>query len=430
MIRMKKIALLLALLIVVSGCGGGPTKTKPQAKNENKKQESDDSNKKKQGEKEDEDPEFRIVKPDNPAAVSRLEDLAEHVELDSDEHVIAVSFGKLELDQQLKLAGRFKHVTSVNFAGKVKDEHLAAIAHLEKLESLVLTEAEITDKAMDHIAKFTKLKVLRMPGAKISDDGWAKLAPLQELHTLDLMYTDISDKSVSNILQLPKLKTLDVSFTKVSKLSVDALSKLKQLERIDAIFSDIDDEQIADIRKQLPKIVINGVSGDALAANKKEDEAEKPLTPEQLAIGKEVPEITGEGIDGQEMKLSDFRGKVVLIDFYGFWCPPCVEAIPKLRKLADEMKARSFVLVGVNSDGVRKELPDLIKKQKMTWRSWFEGSGGPIARRWNIKSWPTTYVIDHKGIIRHVNLRGDALAAAVKKLVDEVDKAKKREKKK
>ena len=204
---------------------------------------------------------------------------------------------------------------------------------------------------------------------------------------------------------------------------------LKQLQRIEAKFSDIDDQQVADIRKRLPKIVINGLSGDALTQNKREDEAEKPLTPDQLAVGKQVPEIVGEDIDGEQMKLSDFRGKVVLIDFYGFWCPPCVAEIPKLRKLADEMKARSFVLLGVNSDGNRKDLPARIEKERMTWRSWWDGSGGPIARRWNIRAWPTTYVIDHKGIIRHVNLRGDPLSKAVQKLVDEVDAEKKRKKK-
>ena len=58
-----------------------------------------------------------------------------------------------------------------------------------------------------------------------------------------------------------------------------------------------------------------------------------------------------------------------------------------------------------------------IKRESITWRSWWDGGNtqGPIATQWNVKGWPTLYILDHNGIIRHKNLRGDAMESAVRK---------------
>ncbi len=88
------------------------------------------------------------------------------------------------------------------------------------------------------------------------------------------------------------------------------------------------------------------------------------------------------------------------------------------------MAGRPFVLLGINTDEDRKAIQSVIVKQELKWRSWWdEGSTeGPIATQWQVSNWPTVYVIDHKGVIRHIADEGGEVAvepiqAATEKLV-------------
>src|SRR5689334_4108180 len=100
---------------------------------------------------------------------------------------------------------------------------------------------------------------------------------------------------------------------------------------------------------------------------------------------------------------------------------------PHERSLVKAMESKPFVLLGVNSDRTREELKRAIADEKMTWRSWFDGgsTSGPIATKFNVRGWPTMYVLDHKGAIRHkwVGSPGDkVLDEAIEKLVKEAEK--------
>jgi hypothetical protein len=95
---------------------------------------------------------------------------------------------------------------------------------------------------------------------------------------------------------------------------------------------------------------------------------------------------------------------------------------PHERSLVQAMENKPFVLLGVNSDPSKDFLKKVIADEKMAWRSWWDGgnTSGPIATKWNIHGWPTLYVVDHKGVIRHkwVGGPGDkVLDEAIEKLV-------------
>jgi thiol-disulfide isomerase/thioredoxin len=122
-----------------------------------------------------------------------------------------------------------------------------------------------------------------------------------------------------------------------------------------------------------------------------------------LGIGKPCPEIVGEDIDGKPFQLGDYRGKVIVIAFWGDWCGPCREMYPHERSLVKKMEGKPFVLLGVNSDRDKQTLHKRMQQENITWRFWWDGGGisGPIANQFNIQGWPTLYVVDHRGIIRH-----------------------------
>jgi len=138
-----------------------------------------------------------------------------------------------------------------------------------------------------------------------------------------------------------------------------------------------------------------------------------------LRVGKVAPEIEGIDLDGQTMRLSDYRGKVVVLTFWGTWCGPCMAMVPDERKLVERFAGKPFALIGVNSDDNQAKLKAAIKKEMITWPSFRDGSRGRIAKDWNVHSWPTTYVLDRDGIIRYRNVRGKALDEAVNALLRE-----------
>jgi hypothetical protein len=98
--------------------------------------------------------------------------------------------------------------------------------------------------------------------------------------------------------------------------------------------------------------------------------------------------------------------------------------LPHERSLVQKLQSKPFVLVGVNSDRDKAVFKDTAAKEQVTWPCFFdESTSGPIATAWNVHGWPTIYVIDAKGVIRHRDLRGEALEKAVDDLVAEAEQA-------
>jgi peroxiredoxin len=123
-----------------------------------------------------------------------------------------------------------------------------------------------------------------------------------------------------------------------------------------------------------------------------------------LVPGKPAPEVTGADVDGRPLKLSDHRGRVVLLSFWGKNWGSLRGQIPNERALVARMRDRPFEILGVNDDD-KETLRALIKKEDITWLSWWDRgrdatTPGPIARQFNINVRPTLYLIDHRGIIR------------------------------
>ena len=141
-----------------------------------------------------------------------------------------------------------------------------------------------------------------------------------------------------------------------------------------------------------------------------------------LAVGKTAPDIEGEDTDGKKFKLSDYRGKVVVVVFWGTWCGHCMAMVPQERALVKRLEGQPFALLGVNSDADREKLKPVLVNRGITWRSFYDGPNteGPIASRWNVLGWPAVYVLDAKGVIRFKHVRDELLDRAVDELMKEV----------
>ena len=141
-----------------------------------------------------------------------------------------------------------------------------------------------------------------------------------------------------------------------------------------------------------------------------------------FGIGKQAPEVDGMDAQGNRFKLSDYRGKVVVLTFSGDWCGPCKAMYPDQRAIAERYKDQPFAVVSVSTDEKVETLRKSINDREITWRCWWDGGmNGPICQAWNIQHYPTIFVIDPKGRIRYREVQGD-LQKAVELLMTGSDK--------
>jgi thiol-disulfide isomerase/thioredoxin len=136
-----------------------------------------------------------------------------------------------------------------------------------------------------------------------------------------------------------------------------------------------------------------------------------------LSIGNAAPEIKIQDLDGKGASLFELKGKVVVLDIWATWCPPCRAMIPHEREMVERLKDQPFALVSISVDEKKKTLTDFLTKEPMPWTHWWNGNEGGVIEAWDVRYYPTIYVIDAHGVIRHKDLRGDELEKAVTALL-------------
>jgi thiol-disulfide isomerase/thioredoxin len=165
--------------------------------------------------------------------------------------------------------------------------------------------------------------------------------------------------------------------------------------------------------KDLPKEVLENAEGNLFELR-------------NLVVGQAAPEAESSDLDGKAVKLSDYKGKVVVLDFWATWCGPCVGMIPYEREMVKKQEGKPFVFVSVSADEKKEKLKEFLEKEKMPWTHWWSGTEG-VVKKWNIRAFPTMYIIDAKGVLRAKLVGGGEdsekkLSETVEKLVNEAAK--------
>lgn len=142
-----------------------------------------------------------------------------------------------------------------------------------------------------------------------------------------------------------------------------------------------------------------------------------------LMVGKTAPEISGTDLDGVPFKLSDYRGRVVVLIFSAEWCGICRTMYPYERLMLELYERWPFAMVAVETGSS----PDAVKSargaQGLRYRAWWDAPDdtgqGPIAAAWRISGFPAVYVVDARGVIRFVDLRQEDLLKGVRQVLTE-----------
>jgi thiol-disulfide isomerase/thioredoxin len=138
---------------------------------------------------------------------------------------------------------------------------------------------------------------------------------------------------------------------------------------------------------------------------------------EHLAVGSVLPDVNAMRIGGGEERLSNYRGKVVLLDFWATWCVPCVASLPKVVKLRHELQGRPFEIITVSIDESPKAVQDFMKKRMdLPFVNWHIGPQSEIYTTWGLQGVPTYFLLDKDGVIQGNTQEIDALLDRVRQL--------------
>lgn len=128
-------------------------------------------------------------------------------------------------------------------------------------------------------------------------------------------------------------------------------------------------------------------------------------------IGGDAPKFTQNDTEGNPISLEDFKGKVVLLDFWASWCGPCRRENPNVVKVYEQYKDKGFEILGVSLDKDKGRWVDAIAKDNLTWPqvSDLKGWSNEVGKMYGVSSIPHTVLIDEEGKILALKLRGEAL---------------------
>jgi thiol-disulfide isomerase/thioredoxin len=96
------------------------------------------------------------------------------------------------------------------------------------------------------------------------------------------------------------------------------------------------------------------------------------------------------------LNLADYKGKVVLLDFWATWCGPCRAMIPHEKALVQRLEGKPFVLIGISADRALDDLKRFDAAEQLPWRNFWD-EGGHFGGQWGIEGYPTMIVLDHTG---------------------------------
>lgn len=127
-------------------------------------------------------------------------------------------------------------------------------------------------------------------------------------------------------------------------------------------------------------------------------EASKTGQPGVISVGQQAPDFTIKDENGKQVKLSDFRGKLVFLNFWATWCAPCIEEMPEMDTLNQKFKDRKFQMMAVSVDNNWEVVKDFYNKHNLEIPTYLD-PGQQIRNSYKVRGYPETFILDRNGSV-------------------------------
>ena len=191
----------------------------------------------------------------------------------------------------------------------------------------------------------------------------------------------------------------------------DILQMMHRYEEMRQVFEKLE-KQAPENRSVARKLAeIHEMLGNAELAKEYMEKAEPVLA----LLGKTVPDFSATDLDGTPISLQQYRGKVVLLDFWAVWCGPCLGEMPNVKQVYGTYKDQGFDIIGVSLDTDETRLRDYLKENEIPWRQICSGQGwqSPLAQQYGINAIPAPWLIARDGKLITHRARGEKLEQLV-----------------
>ena len=121
-----------------------------------------------------------------------------------------------------------------------------------------------------------------------------------------------------------------------------------------------------------------------------------------VGLQEEAPDFTLKSLEGSNLRLEEYRGQVVLINFWASWCGPCRQEMPLLDRLHHRYEDTGFAVLGINVEGEAAPAQEIVDKTKVTFPILID-EGQAVSELYNLEAMPSTVVVDRDGIVRYIH---------------------------
>lgn len=291
-----------------------------------------------------------------------------------------------------------------------------------------VTDGKFTIKTGDKNARYvipmedhSYIAIYTKPGEELTVD-LTSTSPLAYSVKGSKLMEDVSalDKNASAIMEeyrklteggSPTPQSIEAVRTKYNKLFSDHVATNKDAESMGYAMLQLDGEDFMNAYATMSDTAKAGMLMPLVEQQKKY--VEKSIAMEkrkaELQCGKvTAPDFTYKNLEGKDVSLSDFRGKWVVIDFWGSWCPWCIKGFPKLKEAYAQYKP-ALEVVGVACNDRPEAWKKALEKYELPWVNVYnpEVNGGKILEEYAVEGFPTKVIVNPKGIIMNITAGED-----------------------
>jgi peroxiredoxin len=238
-----------------------------------------------------------------------------------------------------------------------------------------------------------------------------KAAPADELKALIAkVQTKLRAGDRTEAALAPELKEFDTLLAEHKGEKTDEVAQILFMKAMlyQQVFKDKDkaDALLAQLDKEFP---------DSKPVKMRQQQGEAEKVRAKLVEGAKFPDFDVKDLNDKPLSIANYKGKVVLLDFWATWCGPCRQELPNVLKTYKAHHKDGFEILGISLDKERETLTSFIKENDMTWPQYFDGKywQNELAVKYGVNSIPATYLLDGQGVIIGKNLRGESLEEAV-----------------